>query len=232
MNLIKLSGYKLKKGGICIFTESFLTRHKNYIDTLLAYPVQKGSTLLIGSSFFTHWGYDRVKSNFPRGSGKRGIINHGFGGSTIDEILYYYDKILRPYEPSAVMLRTGANDLGNDLSPEQTIFLFDRLVTWIRTDFPDAEIISLPIFDLPSFNANQPHLLQPSREYNRLMKEYAEAAPHLKIWDINKFFYKNPDDAGTLRGFKDFFLEDNLHLTQEGYDEFETYFRSDMTRLL
>ena len=205
---------------------------RGWFERILLNPVRKGSTLLIGSSFFTIWGYDRVKMTFPQESGKRGILNHGFGGATIDEILYFYNRILYPYEPSAIVLRTGFNDILLGLTPEQTIFMFDRLITWIHTDFPNAEIVSLPIFDMPSLSDKYRPLFQPSREYNRLMAEYVEETPHLKIWDINTFFYQNPEDVGTLCGLKSFFVEDGLHITQDGYTDFEIYFRENMPHLL
>ena len=35
--------------------------------------------------------------------------------------------------------------------------------------------------------------------------------------DINEFFYESIQDIGTRRNFRDVFLEDGLHLTDDAY---------------
>ena len=39
--------------------------------------------------------------------GSQAIINHGFGTSSADDLLYYYDRMVRPYKPRALVLATS-----------------------------------------------------------------------------------------------------------------------------
>src|SRR5437870_5399481 len=65
----------------------------------------KNAILFICSSSFTKW--TDVQDYFPGYT----IINRGFGGSTLlDVIRYAYDVIL-PYQPKQVVIYCGENDL-------------------------------------------------------------------------------------------------------------------------
>ena len=44
--------------------------------------------------------------------GSQAIVNHGFGTSSADDLLYYYDRMVRPYAPRALVLATMGNDVG------------------------------------------------------------------------------------------------------------------------
>ena len=65
-------------------------------DQIRAYeklPVETGKVLLYGSSFFAFWGYDRAKQQCRDATkGALPVVNHGFGGATVEELLYYYHR--------------------------------------------------------------------------------------------------------------------------------------------
>ena len=199
-----------------------LSRFEDSIRQLEGYPVIKDCLLLYGSSFFANWGYERSKNAF---TGYRGSVNHGFGGATVDELLFYYNRLIRPYEPSDIILRTGINDLTKEYTPEETMLLFIRLCAWIRNDFPKTKIYALPIFDCPMLK-QQTELIRPVREYNQLMLQYTENNDLVIFMDLTPFVYKNIEDIGQLERLRPLFLEDGLHLTNEGYNELEAYFRT------
>ena len=115
-------------------------------------PAEPGKVLLYGSSFFTNWGYDRSRDQLAAASGGAlQVVNHGFGGATVDELLYYYDRMVRPCAPAAAVLRPGLNDLARGLSAEETWFQTQRLLAWLKTDDPAIPVVVLSIFDTKCF---------------------------------------------------------------------------------
>ena len=200
------------------------------IGEYLTYPVTTGKVMLYGSSFFTRWGYDRAKQQLRDATGgKLDIINHGFGGATVDELLYHYPRLVAPYNPSAVVIRSGFNDIYQKLTPEETIFLLRRLVGWLKTDNPDIRIFLLNVFDAKILN-EETHAV--FTRYNNLMAELAAETENAEILDINEFFYENPGDIGDLSKLRDVFVQDGLHMTDEAYQEFANFFGPRLLDLL
>src|SRR6185295_814332 len=60
--------------------------------------------LFLGSSSFTKW--TDVQSSFPGYP----IINRGFGGSTLPDVIRYANDIIFPYHPRQVVIYCGEND--------------------------------------------------------------------------------------------------------------------------
>lgn len=194
-------------------------RYEDQIRALEKYPVHQGKVLLYGSSFFAHWGYERAKMHWMQIGGLE-IVNHGFGGATVQELLYYYDRMVKPYCPGAVVFRTGLNDVGSGLDAQQSIaqtrVLFDR----IKEDFPGIPLVALQVFDTPwaaDKNVAQFH------SYNEKLKELASSDPAVQTVDLDPFFYRSSADIGTFRNFRDVFISDGLHLTDSGYERMAQY---------
>ena len=64
-------------------------------------PIEKGKILFYGHSLFTRWGspkwgYRRMDEDIRMKDGSLAVVNHGFGTSTSEELLYYYDRMVRP----------------------------------------------------------------------------------------------------------------------------------------
>ena len=70
-----------------------LNRYEETVRNCLSYPVRTGKVLLYGSSFFRVWGYERsLEQLLEATGGKLETVNHGFGGATVDELLYHNYK--------------------------------------------------------------------------------------------------------------------------------------------
>ena len=142
-------------------------------------------------------------------------MNHGFGGATVEELLYYYHRLVTPYAPSAVVFRTGLNDLYH-LKPRDGFFLTERLFDWVKNDFPHIPLIAIKCFDTPFASEEFTKELW---RYNEMLEELAENDPRVFTVDLDPFVYKTTEDIGTGKNFRDIFLSDGLHLTQQGYEE-------------
>src|SRR5262245_16481496 len=90
----------------------------------------KGASLFIGSSTIRRW--TTLAQDFP----EHKTINRGFGGSQIEDAAYYADRIVIPYAPRAVFLRSGGNDLNAGKSVEQVFADYKNFVAKIHAKLP------------------------------------------------------------------------------------------------
>ena len=95
---------------------------------ILAYEKQdsiampaKGMKLFIGSSSFRLW------KTFDADTKGMNALNRGFGGSTLKEALYYFDRMVATYQPSWVFMYEGDNDLTSGQSPEEIATAFELM---------------------------------------------------------------------------------------------------------
>lgn len=179
-----------------------------------------GKILLYGSSFFTNW-KEATEQMLEASGGRYHIVNRGFGGATIDELLLFYRKLVVPNAPKAVIFRIGPNDIFNNFTLEEAWQSAVRLFEFLRADYPGIKLIPLCIFDYQSTKEEHKPLFA---QFNALQKEYAEQTDNVWYLDINDFFYENPEDIGSFQNFRDIFRKDGLHLRPEIYEEFAAYF--------
>lgn len=198
-----------------------IDRFEDQIRALEQHPVETGKVLLYGSSFFAHWGVERAKKQWKEAAGLE-VVNHGFGGAVVSELLYYYHRLVRPYQPSAMVFRTGHNDAW-EYGPEEMLSHTKLLFDWVKSDFPGIRLIAIKPFDTPSALDEN---LQRIHRYNALLDGLSKDDPLLETVDINEFF-QSADGS-----YRDVFLEDGLHLTDSGYEEMARYLASKIKALL
>lgn len=208
------------------------SRYAEQIGWILERPVEKGKILFYGDSFFAHSSFTyRIRHpESPRPiledtvrmkDGSKAILNHGFGGAATDELLYYYDRLVRPYAPRALFLHTGSNDLSYGYSVCETMDRIALLVDWFRHDFPDAPIYLLN--RTPGLtNRGLVNLKTKLRdEYNQLMEWYCSTKPGVKLIRMNEFpfLFEDPADIGSYDKIReDLHDPDGSHLNAKGYE--------------
>ena len=198
-----------------------LNRYGETVKDCLSKPVRTGKVLLYGSSFFRVWGYERSLEQLLEASGgELETVNHGFGGATVDELLYHYPRLVAPYAPKAMVIRAGYNELNRGQSPEEAVFLLERLLRWAITDFPEIRIIVFPVFDT---RRASDQLQEKINIYNGLLRERIEPMDQVSLLDLNPFFYDDPGDIGTRQNFRDVFVADGLHLQDEAYPQMAAF---------
>ena len=160
--------------------------------------------LFVGSSSFTKW--TDVSDYFPGYT----IINRGFGGSTlVDVIRYFYDVIL-PYHPKQVVIYCGENDLAysDTVSPTEVLRRVQTLFAMIRINLPSSTIDFVSIKPSPVRAAIQPRVI----ESNRLIKAYIQKQKNAAFIDV---YHPMLDAKGNMR--EEIYLSDRLHMKPEGY---------------
>ena len=90
----------------------------------------------MGSSSFTKW--TDVQDYFPGYT----IINRGFGGSTLPDVIRYAGQVIYPYQPKEIVIYCGENDVASsDTVTAQIVFeRFKQLFGMIRTNLPKQKL--------------------------------------------------------------------------------------------
>jgi lysophospholipase L1-like esterase len=200
---------------------SFLNRYEEeivkYEQEDIEKGIEKGQILFYGSSSFRKW-TDLKKDMFPLR-----VINRGFGGSTLPEAVYYFNRMVIPYQPAAIVLYEGDNDiLAPFLTPEVILETFKLFFDLCKKYLPDTKIFFVSIKPSPSRIAYHEKM----RLTNQLIKEFCETDNQLYYIDITEKMY-NYD--GSIR--EDIFLSDKLHLNQKGYEIWSEIIRKSLIRI-
>lgn len=165
----------------------------------------KSAILFVGSSSFRMW--SDVQSYFPGYP----IINRGFGGSTLEDVIHFAPDIIFPYQPKQVVVYGGDNDLAADTSVT-ALMVFDRFRTlyqMIRHELGDeVSVVFVAIKPSPSRKQLLPKMIAA----NQLVKQFVSTEKHAAFADV---FHPMLDVGGNMR--PELYKEDMLHMKPEGY---------------
>lgn len=208
-------------------------------------PVQKGLIMFYGHSLFTRWGnpkwgYRRLEDDIRAKDGSLACINHGFGTSTSEELLYYYDRMVRPWAPRALVIATYCNDGMYGYDVDDIMVNIGKLCHWARTDFPGIKLFLVQ--DHPRPNGKDATIRdmwnsgkQRRERYHQLLDLYAqthEDTTIIDLWSCPELF-ESAEDVGNFRKVRDdIFVEDKVHPNQAGYDILGPIFKKALDELL
>jgi len=165
-------------------------------------PPPANAILFVGDSQFTRW--HSLHEDLP---GYR-VINRGFGGSTMPDLLQYLGRIVLPYRARMIVVNEGGNDIHAGRTPEQLLADITTFVTRVRTTQPDVPIILTGLAPSPArWNERDIRL-----RFNRMLLAYASAEKNIIYLDIFNGFLGadgKPNEA--------LFVEDKLHHSAAGY---------------
>ncbi len=167
-------------------------------------PPPKAPIVFVGSSSFAFW--TDVQRYFP----KKTILNRGFGGSELSDVLHYADRVILAYKPSQVVIYAGENDLAaGGKTPADVYGLFTQLFAKLRQAQPDVPIVFVSLKPSPS----RWKLKAQQDETNRLIQEYLARQRHARFVNVVPVML----DPGTSRPKSQLFKPDSLHMTADGY---------------
>jgi lysophospholipase L1-like esterase len=164
----------------------------------------KKAVLFIGSSSFTMW--KDVQEYFPQHT----IINRGFGGSTLPDLIRYVDDIVFPYDPRQVVVYCGENDfaLSDTVSAATVAQRFITLFTMIRDRYPRIPVVYISMKPSPTREREIPKMV----EGNRIIQEFLKKKKRARFIDV---YHLMLDADGKPR--KELFIHDMLHMNKSGY---------------
>lgn len=160
--------------------------------------------LFIGSSSFTNW--KDVNDYFP---GYK-ILNRGFGGSSLPDLMRYRYDIIFPYQPRQIVMYCGENDFAGDgsLTVDDVVKRFTGLFLQIRAKYPNTPFAYVSMKPSPS----RARLMEKYDAANTKIKNYLKTQKHVAYIDVYHAMLKKD---GTP--MDDIFLGDNLHMKPNGY---------------
>ncbi len=162
--------------------------------------VPENGILFVGSSSIRDWTTAVAFPNEP-------IINRGFGGSELSDVIHYYDAIIKPYSPAQIFVYAGDNDIDGGKSAQQVFADYGELVALISADFPDVEIVFISIKPSKARWSKWPVMV----EANDLVRAYTGDHANLAYLDLaTPLLDANGEPA-------DVFVADGLHLNERGY---------------
>ena len=184
-------------------SQAFESEIQEYEQTDRRTPPPSHPILFVGSSSFRLW--TNVSSAFP---GQR-ILNRGFGGSTLRDLLHYFDRIVVPYQPRAVVVYEGDNDLARGDSPASVASDFVDFLDRMERRLPGTPVLLLAV--KPS--GSRAALLGVQQDLNSRLAAFAT---HRR----NVLFVDTFSPVLNTRGEPDpaFFNADRLHLNRRGYE--------------
>ena len=160
--------------------------------------------LFIGSSSFTNW--KDVQDYFPGYP----IINRGFGGSSLPDLIRYANDIIFPYHPKQIVIYCGDNDLADSdtVSSETVVKRFQSLFYLIRKKMPGVNMIYISIKPSPS----RARLKAKAENANAMIKKFIERQKNSTFVDVF-----NPMLGSDGKPIAEIFREDSLHMNAKGY---------------
>jgi methanethiol S-methyltransferase len=148
------------------------------------------------------------------------VLKKGFGGSKIPDLTYYADRIITPYNPAAVVLFAGTNDIcgkKNDKTPDELAAHFNQLILKIRRKLPETDIYYISITP----TVERWHVWPQVRTANKLIKEICLSNEKSHFIDMTKHFL---DENG--QPDRSLFWWDGVHLNGKGYAIWEKEIKS------
>lgn len=163
----------------------------------------KGGILFTGSSSIKFW--ESPSKDFENSK----IIKTGFGGSQIIDLIENFDEVIYKYEPKKIIIYSGDNDIESGKSAEIVFGDFCTLYGMIKVKLPETEVYYISI--KPS--KNRWSKVIEMRKANTMINEFLNSRSNGHFIDIfSPMIGLNgePED--------DWFIEDCLHMTKEGYE--------------
>jgi len=165
-------------------------------------PPPPHAVLFTGSSSIRLW------STLARDFEGIPVIQRGFGGSQMADLVHYAPRIVLPYRPGTVLVYEGDNDIASGKTPRQVHKDWRALVGLIHRELPSTHILFISIKPSPA----RWRMVRRVREANALIRRHCSTDRRLGYVDV---FTRMLGRDGRPR--RELFLEDGLHLNAEGY---------------
>lgn len=170
-----------------------------------AMPAKK-QILFVGSSSFTFW--KDVKDYFP----SYPILNRGFGGSSLKDLIRYANDIIIPYSPKQVVIYCGENDIADawgKVTADTVLARFKILMSIIRKQLgKKIPVVFVSIKPSPSRWKMETEFIKA----NQLIKAYLRRDRKATFLDVHSAMLLADGSVNP-----ELFIKDNLHMNAKGY---------------
>lgn len=174
--------------------------------------------LFVGSSSIVYW---QTANSFP----DLPVVNRGFGGASLPEIIHYYDDVIKKHNPSMLIVYCDI-DVENGRSPEFSVNAFKELIDKVETDFPATPIFLISMKPTLIDDLLGKEVRANKLKTNQKLIEYAQANENLHYVDISSSMLRAD---GSLKS--EIFLADGMHLNPLGYELWDPIMRAEIDRI-
>jgi lysophospholipase L1-like esterase len=187
------------------------------LDKTITYP--KTSILFAGSSSIRLW------STIDKDMAPYTVIQRGFGGSRLNDLSVYANRIIDPHPCSAIVLFVANDITGNkdDKSPKEVASLFLKVLKTIRKTHPETPVFWIEVTPTPLRWNVWPQIQKAST----LIK-------HICDNQRNTYFIKTDfaflNEQGVPKD--ELFIDDKLHLTGNGYSVWTGIIKKELDKVL
>lgn len=138
------------------------------------------------------------------------VIQHGFGGAKLNDLVHYAGRLVTPYQPRAVVVFAGTNDIdpAASKSPEVLLASYQALVSKIRAAQPSVPIYYIGITPSPLRWSVWPL----AQQTNALMEAWSGNDTNLHFIDTSEGLLGANGEPD-----RDNYIFDGLHLSAQGY---------------
>jgi lysophospholipase L1-like esterase len=172
-----------------------------FVEADRAAPAAACQVLFVGSSSIVKWNDSLAADMAPMP-----VINRGFGGSRIEYVNRWFDEIVAPYRPRAIVFYAGENDIDAGKSVDGVVADFDAFMT------RKTQVLGkTPVYFI-SLKPSKLRLAEFSLQsrVNDAIRARAARRSDLHYIDVVAPMLENGKP-------KDLFGPDNLHMTRAGY---------------
>lgn len=174
------------------------------------------AVLFVGSSSMRMWPTREAFPDLP-------VINRGFGGAHISDVVHYFDQVVRPYSPRVIVFYCGDNDIAAGKTPQQVYDDYREFVQRVRAVFPATHIVYLPIKPSESRWNHWPRM----QEANALIQTIIREDPAQSSVDV-----ATPLLGTDGKPKAEYFLGDKLHLSDAGYRVWNDALRAHLATII
>lgn len=188
-----------------------LAQHPPFWNDIQAFKIKDSTSrpaahpvLFAGSSSFTFW--TDVQEYFPSVP----ILNRGFGGSSLLDLIRYKEEVLFAYNPKQIVLYCGENDFAfsDTVSVETVLTRFKMLFSIIRSRYKNIPFAYVSMKPSPS----RQQLMLKFEAANNQIRVFL--SKHRKTAFIDVYHKMlNPDGSPMA----EIFGPDKLHMNAKGY---------------
>ncbi len=162
----------------------------------------ENAVLFVGSSSIRMW--ENLRESFPNLK----VINRGFGGSRLEDVNHYFDKIVSPYKPKTIVLYAGENDVNDGIVPENLLKSYRIFAKMVHEKLPKTKIFYVSLKPSPS----RWKIADKFQKANKLIEVEIKKDKNATFVDVWK-----PMLGANGEPTEDIFVADKLHMNSKGY---------------
>lgn len=132
----------------------------------------------------------------------------GLGGAMLNDLVYYYQRIVVPRNPSALFVYAGENDVGARVWSNTIVDELNSLLDLVEQFNPNTQVYFLSIKPSPKRAGEYAEQVK----VNGLIRAFAENTDNLQFIDVSSVLFDG-DQLNT-----NLFHQDGIHLSHAGYE--------------